>query len=48
MLELSEDQFYYLWERFAASEIMDELPDDLEEFCINAGITVDYFIHEWL
>lgn len=48
MLKLTEDQFYLLWERFAASEITDELPDDLEEFCKNAGISLEYFIEEWL
>ena len=48
MLKLTEEQFFLLWERFAVSEIADELPDDLEEFCENAGITLDYFIEEWL
>lgn len=48
MLTLTEDQFYYLWERFAASEITDELPDDLEEFCKENNIMVSYFIEEWL
>ena len=48
MLELTEKQFYYLWERFAISEIAQELPDDLEEFCKNNNISVDYFIEEFL
>lgn len=48
MLELTENQFYYLWERFAVSEIAQELPDDLEEFCKENGISISYFIEEWL
>ena len=48
MLELTEDQFYYLWERFAESKITDELPDDLMKFCKENNITVNYFIEEFL
>lgn len=48
MLELTEEQFYLLWERFSESEIADELPDDLEKFCKEKNITFDYFIYEWL
>jgi hypothetical protein len=47
-MTLSEDQFYILWERFAVSTIMESLPDDVEEVCSNCGITVDYFLMEWL
>ena len=48
MLELTTEQFYLLWERFAVSEIAEELPDDLEEFCRENNITVPYFLEEWL
>lgn len=48
MLKLSENQFYYLWERFASSEITDELPEDLEKFCKEKNISVNYFIEEFL
>ena len=45
---MTEENFYLLWERFALSKIVDALPDDVEKFCEKAGITVDYFIEEWL
>lgn len=45
---MTEENFYLLWERFALSEIVEALPDDVEKFCEEAGITVDYFIEEWL
>jgi hypothetical protein len=45
---MKEEKFYLLWERFALSEIAQSLPDDVEEFCRQNEITVDYFIEEWL
>lgn len=45
---MTEEHFYLLWERFALSEIAQSLPDDVEEFCRQNEITVDYFIQEWL
>lgn len=45
---LSEKQFYHLWEKFAQSEILKELPDDVEKFCEEKEITVDYFIEEFM
>jgi hypothetical protein len=47
-MTLSEDQFYTLWERFASSNIMESLPDDVEQFCSQCGITVDYFLMEFV
>jgi hypothetical protein len=47
-MTLSEEQFYELWVRFASSNIMESLPDDVEEFCSQFGITIDYFLMEWL
>jgi hypothetical protein len=44
---MTENQFYYFWERFAESNILKELPDDVEEFCSSVGITVDYYIEEF-
>lgn len=45
---MSETQFYKLWERFALSDIMEELPEDVEKFCEEQEITVDYFIEEFM
>ena len=45
---MSETQFYYLWERFATSDILMELPDDVEKFCEEHEITVDYYIEEFM
>jgi hypothetical protein len=47
-MTLSEDQFYTLWERFAVSTIIDSLPDDIEKYCSDREITLDYFLMEWL
>jgi hypothetical protein len=47
-MHISEEQFYLLWQRFAESNIITELPDDVEEECSRLGITIDYYIHEWL
>lgn len=47
-MALNEQQFYALWEKFAYSSILEELPDDVEEFCEKAEITVDYFIQEFM
>ena len=45
---MTEEQFYSIWERFAASPIATDLPDDIEEFCAEHEITVSYFIDEFL
>ena len=45
---MNTEQFYQLWEKFAFSSILDKLPDNVEEFCAEAGITVDYFIAEFM
>jgi hypothetical protein len=45
---MSETQFYHLWERFAMSNILNELPDDVEKFCEENEITVDYYIEEFM
>jgi hypothetical protein len=45
---MSDQQFYALWERFAYSSILDKLPDDVEEFCEKVGITIDYYIEEFM
>jgi len=47
-MALNEKQFYDLWEKFTASNILEQLPDDIEEFCKKHNITVDYFIHEFM
>jgi hypothetical protein len=43
---MTENQFYDLWVKFAESDIITELPDDVEEFCKENEITVDYYIQE--
>ena len=45
---MNTDQFYKLWEKFSWSNILEELPDDVEKFCEEHEITVDYFIEEFM
>lgn len=45
---MDTDQFYRLWEKYAVSSMVDELPDDVEELCAELEITVDYFIEEFV
>jgi hypothetical protein len=45
---MNDQQFYALWEKFAESNILTELPDDVEEFCEENEITVDYFLLEFM
>lgn len=45
---MSTEQFHKLWERFALSDIITELPDDVEKYCEDQEITVDYFIEEFM
>jgi hypothetical protein len=45
---MTEAQFYDLWAKFANSKLMDSLPDDVEAFCEEHEITVDYFIEEFM
>jgi hypothetical protein len=45
---MTENQFYSLWERFAESNILTELPDDVEKFCEEHEITLDYYIEEFM
>lgn len=45
---MNTDQFYKLWEKFSWSDILEDLPDDLEKFCEEHEITVDYFIEEFM
>jgi len=45
---MNTEQFYSLWEKFALSSIVDNLPEDVEKFCEDHEITVDYFIQEFI
>lgn len=45
---MNTEQFYELWERFSQSSVVQELPDDVEQFCAENEITVDYFIMEFI
>jgi hypothetical protein len=45
---MNEQQFYSLWEKFAYSTLIESLPDDVEEFCERVGISVDYFLLEFV
>jgi hypothetical protein len=47
-MSLSSEQFYDLWQKFANSDIINELPEDVEEFCKENEITVDYFLLEFV
>jgi hypothetical protein len=47
-MKLSEEQFYDLLTKFANSDLLESLPDDVEEFCKEKEITVSYFIHEFV
>lgn len=47
-MSLSPEHFYDLWAKFAESKIIQELPEDVEKFCEDAEITVDYFIAEFM
>lgn len=47
-MAINQDQFYKLWEKFAMTDILSELPDDVEKFCEEHEITVDYFIEEFM
>lgn len=45
---MTTEQFYSLWEKFAFSDIADQLPEDVEKLCEELEITVDYYIEEFL
>lgn len=45
---MTEEQFYKFWEKFATSNILDSLPEDVEEQCAKLGITVDYYLAEFV
>jgi hypothetical protein len=47
-MAINETQFYDLWEKFSRSDIMKALPDDVEKFCEEHEITVDYFLLEFV
>jgi hypothetical protein len=47
-MALNEQQFYELWERYAESNLIEFLPDDVEKFCEEQEITVDYFLQEFV
>jgi len=47
-MALNEQQFYELWERYAESNLIEFLPDDVEEECSRLGITVNYYIREFI
>jgi hypothetical protein len=45
---MTTEQFYELWERFSISNVAHDLPDNLEEYCEQQGITIDYFLMEFV
>ncbi len=45
---MNENQFYDLLTKFANSDLLESLPDDVEKFCEENEITVSYFIEEFL
>lgn len=40
--------FYALWEKFSQSTIADSLPDEVIVFCKDHGISIEYFIMEFI
>jgi len=45
---MNENQFYDLLTKFANSDMLQSLPDDVEKFCEENEITVDYYIEEFI
>ena len=45
---MNSKQFYKLWEKFSWSNILNDLPEDLEKYCEEQEITIDYFIEEFM
>ena len=45
---MKENQFYDLLTKFANSDLLESLPDDVEKFCEENEITVSYFIEEFM
>ena len=45
---MSTEQFYKFWEKVALSDLVQNVPEDVEQFCAENEITVDYFIEEFL
>lgn len=45
---MTEQNFYDLWVKFANSDLIDSLPDEVEKECEKLGITVDYYIQEFM
>lgn len=45
---MTDNQFYDLWAKFANSNIIESLPDDVEKFCEEHEITVNYFLEEFV
>ena len=45
---MNETQFYDLLTKFANSDLLESLPDDVEKFCEENEITLDYYMMEFL
>jgi hypothetical protein len=45
---MTEEQFYLLWEKFAYSTLVDYLPDDVPQECERLGISIEYFLLEFV
>jgi hypothetical protein len=45
---MTEEQFYLLWEKFAYSTLVDSLPDDVPQECERLGISIEYFLLEFV
>ena len=45
---MTEEQFYLLWEKFSHSDLVSSLPDDIPQECEKLGISVDYYLYEFL
>lgn len=45
---MDTELFYSLWEKFSRSDLTETLPDDVICFCEDHGITLQYFIEEFI
>lgn len=45
---MDTELFYSLWEKFSQSDLTETLPEDVVEYCEENGITLQYFIEEFI
>lgn len=45
---METELFYELWEKFSQSDLTETLPDDVIQYCKEQGISLKYFIEEFI